>query len=144
MKTKLVLVSAMALFLLVMSACAGQSGPSVVTVAVDDFSTKQVSREVEVPAGSTLRVTLVANPTTGFKWTDSANISDATVISQADHKYIPPESKTAQPVVGASGKDEWTFQALKKGQASISMDYSRLWPGGEKGEWIFKITVTVK
>ena len=53
------------------------------------------------------------------------------------------ESKTPPPP-GTAGQEIWTFKALRPGTSTISMDYSRPWEGGEKGEWTFKLTVVVK
>lgn len=85
-------------------------------------------------------MTLCSNPTTGFQWSESAKISDQTMLRQAAHKFVPPEGD----VPGAAGQEVWTFKAPKKGTATLSMEYSRLWEGGEKGEWTFKLTVVVK
>lgn len=100
---------------------------------------------VEVGAGDTLTVTLCSNPSTGFSWPESAQISDQTIVQQTDHKYVAPETEAgATPVVGAPGTEVWTFKALKKGTSTIYVEYSRPWEGGEKGEWTFRLTVVVK
>ena len=56
-------------------------------------------------------------------------------------EYKPPEAKN---IVGGAGKEIWTFKALKKGATEVSMQYGRPWEGGEKEEWTFTVTVTVK
>jgi len=76
-------------------------------------------------------VTLGSNPTTGIEWPDMAQIGNKEILQQTG-------------VVGASGKDVWTFKALKKGMTTISMDYSRPWETIEKAEWVFKATITVE
>jgi len=63
------------------------------------------------------------------------------VLQQYEHNFLSPEAKG---VVGASGKDVWTFKSLKKGTTIISFDYSRPWEGGEKGEWTVELTVVVE
>jgi len=100
-----------------------------------------ISQEAKIAVGGSLTVTLCSNQTTGFAWVESAEISDQTVLQQTDHRLVSPE---AEGVVGAAGTQVWTFQALKKGTSTISMEYSRPWEGGEKGEWTFNLTVTVK
>ena len=102
---------------------------------------QHISKEVEVPAGGSLTVTLCSNPTTGFQWSESAQISDESVLEQVDHEFVPPE---AENIVGGAGKEVWTFKALKKGTTEVSMEYSRPWEGGEKAEWTFTVTVVVK
>ncbi|MCD6567992.1 MAG: protease inhibitor I42 family protein [Dehalococcoidia bacterium] len=47
-------------------------------------------------------------------------------------------------MVGAPGKEVWTFEALEKGSSTISMEYSQPWEGGEKAAQTFSLTVVVK
>jgi len=96
-----------------------------------------------VPAGSSFTVTLCANPTTGFLWSENAQISDPAVLEQVDHKFVLPQSEPPPPP-GTPGQEAWTFQALKEGQSTIYLEYSRPWEGGEKGVWTFTLTTTVR
>ena len=142
MKSKLILVCAVVAISLCLLACLPTSKQASVEVSCDDFMKQQhISQEAEVAVDGSLTVTLCSNPTTGFIWSESAQISDQTVLQQTDHKFVPPEETG---VAGAAGKEIWTFKALKKGTSTISMEYSRPWEGGEKGEWTFVLTVTVK
>jgi len=142
MKSKLILVSIMVAISLCLLACLPTSKQVSVAVSCDDFMrVKHISQEAEVAVDGSLTVTLCSNPSTGFQWVESAQISDQTVLQQTDHRLVIPE---AEGVVGAAGTQVWTFQALKKGTSTISMEYSRAWEGGEKGEWTFNLTVTVK
>jgi len=131
---------------LLVGACAKPSpapaGASV-EVSCDDFMKQQhISREAEVPVGSSLTVTLCSNPTTGFQW-ESAKITDQNVLEQVDHKFVSPETEPPPPP-GTPSQEVWTFRALKEGKSTVSIDYSRPWEGGEKGEWTFVLTVVVK
>ena len=142
MKSKLILVCIMVAISLCLFACLPTSKQASVEVSCDDFMKLQhISQEVEVAVDGSLTITLCSNPTTGFQWVESAQISDQTVLQQTSHKFVPPEETG---VAGAAGKEIWTFKALKKGTSTISMEYSRPWEGGEKGEWTFVLTVTVK
>ena len=139
---KLSLLCAMVAISLYLFACSPASKQASVEATCNDFMKNQhISKEVEVPAGGSLTVTLCSNPTTGFRWSESAQISGQTVLEQVDHKFIPPEAKN---IVGGAGKEVWTFKALKKGTSTISMEYSRPWEGGEKREWTFNLAVVVK
>ncbi|MFC1983316.1 protease inhibitor I42 family protein, partial [Chloroflexota bacterium] len=62
---------------------------------------------------------------------------------QVQHEFIGQESEPPPPP-GTPGQEVWTFKALKKGTTTVFMEYSRPWEGGEKGEWTFNLTVTVK
>jgi len=115
-----------------------------VEISCDDFmSANHISQELEVPVDGSLTVTLCSNPTTGFQWSESAQIGDQTVIEQIDHEFVGPESEPPPPP-GTPGQEVWTFKALEKGTSTISMEYSRPWEGGEKGEWTFTLSVVVK
>ena len=143
MKSKLILACIMVAISLCLSACLPASKQVSVEVSCDDFMTQNhISQEAEVAVDGSLTVTLCSNPSsTGFQWVESAEISDQTVLQQTSHSFVPPEEAG---IVGAAGTQVWTFQALKKGTSTISMEYSQPWEGGEKGEWTFALTVTVK
>ncbi|MFC2004830.1 protease inhibitor I42 family protein [Chloroflexota bacterium] len=100
-----------------------------------------LSYSPEIGINDTLSIVLCSNPTTGFRWSEAATIRDSTVVSQVDHSYAPPEPGSG---VGAAGVETFTFQGLKPGMTNISMSYGRPWEEGEKGAWIFDITVVVK
>ncbi|MFC2007351.1 protease inhibitor I42 family protein [Chloroflexota bacterium] len=116
---------------------------ATVDISCDDFATQggAVSTEMEVDTwADLLTVTLCSNPTTGFKWELTEN-TDEMVLEYKSNEYLPPEATGA---VGAGGKEIWTFKPLKHGESTISMKYGRSWEGGEKEEWTFTLTATVK
>jgi len=140
MKPRMIPVFAMLILSLWLAACAPTTGTAV-NVSCDDLENQQfISKQMTVTAGNTFTVTLCSNATTGFQWSESAQISDQTVVQQTGHEFISPESTG---IVGAPGNEVWTFKALKKGTSTVTMEYSRPWEGGEKGVWTFNLTVTV-
>jgi len=141
MKLRIISVFILLTLSLWLASCAPSTGTSV-EVSCDDFGNQQhISKEVNGAVGDTFTVTLCSNATTGFQWSESAQISDQTVVQQTGHEFVAPDAKG---LVGAPGKEVWTFKALKKGTSAISLEYSRPWEGGEKGEWTFNLTVVVK
>ena len=144
MKLKSILICAVVATSLLLVACSPTQKQASVDISCDDFmKVNHISQEVEVSADGTLTVTLCSNPTTGFLWSESAQISDPTVLQQTDHQLVMPESEPPPPP-GTPGQEVWTFQALNKGETTGSMEYSRPWEGGEKGNWTFALTVVVK
>lgn len=146
MKSKLILTCAVVAISLSLCACSPATTPGSLEVSCDDFMKNQhVSKEVEVAAGDAFTITLCSNPSTGFQWSESAQISDLTILEETGHEFVAPEAEGSKPPApGTPGKEVWTFKALKKGTSTISLEYSRPWEGGEKGEWTFVLTVTVK
>jgi inhibitor of cysteine peptidase len=141
MKTLSQVVTAFLPLALLVSGC---GGTAFVNAGCDDFmQQKNVSRQIEIATGYELSVYLCSNPTTGFKWSESAVISDTSVLRQTGHEFTAPK-RDSTPVVGAPGTEKWTFKATKKGASTIKMEYGRPWVGGEKGEWTFTLTVVVK
>lgn len=89
-------------------------------------------RPLTVSPGEKFVIELPANRTTGFSW-QIAKPLDEKVVKLVESKYLPVKSG----VVGAPGKEVWTFTAVAPGQSTISLVYSRPWekgkpPGQEK------------
>jgi inhibitor of cysteine peptidase len=140
MKLRMIPILAILILSLWLVACTPSTGASV-NVTCDDFNKQpNISKQMAVTAGNTFTVTLCSNATTGYQWSESAQISDTTVVQQTDHKFVSPENTG---MVGAPGNEVWTFKAVKKGTSTITMEYSRPWEGGEKGVWTFNLTITV-
>lgn len=136
MKRMLFLVCAIIFLLPFLSGC---GKPAIVSIECDEFmEQKNVSRQIEVWPAYAVTVFLCSNPSTGFSWSESAVISDQSVIKQKYHEFTAPED----PRPGAPGQEMWQFRALEKGTSTIKMEYSR--PGKDEPEWTFTLTVLVK
>jgi len=115
-----------------------------VTIPIEVFSTHPHTDEVmHAVVGEELTVTLGSNPTTGFRWSELAEISDETVIRQVSHMYVGKEYETPPPP-GTSGEEVWTFEALKEGTVTTFLEYSRPWNPEDIGVWSVTITTTIK
>lgn len=132
MKLKLILIGAVATVLLTLTACPAAAQQ----VSVDD---SYAGKEVKIGVGGSLTVALASNQTTGFQW-ELKEISDTSRLQKIDSKY---EASTTG-LLGAGGKEIWTFKALKAGRATINMEYSQPWEGGEKAASTFNLTVVMK
>jgi len=87
--------------------------------------------------GDKVYIELCSNPSTGFKW--NYDLSADNVLKEEGYDFEEPDSD----VVGASGEEVWTFEAIGKGTAVINMEYSQPWQGGIKGEWKYRVNVVV-
>lgn len=101
---------------------------------------KHITDEIKLTVGKSVTVILCSNQSTGFQWKEEAEISDTSVVKLVKHQYIAPSGDK----VGAAGQEKFTFQALKSGTATIYLEYSRPWEGGEQAEWTCTLTVDVK
>jgi predicted secreted protein len=147
MKIKLILMLTTIAVSVLLIACAAPAQPGSkawVEVSCDEFyDNHHINTMLEVQIGETFEVKLCSNPTTGFQWSEKAQISNSAVLKQEDHKFIGPESEPPPPP-GTPGQEIWTFKALKQGSSDIYLEYSRPWEGGEKGEWTCTVNVVVK
>jgi len=77
---------------------------------------------IKARAGNDFTITLESNMTTGYKW-KIARPLDTKLLKLLDSKYIPPETE----LIGAAGKEEWVFKAIRRGKTIVSFDYTRPW-----------------
>jgi inhibitor of cysteine peptidase len=149
MKAKASVTAVMVTLLLAVVGCSPAVGASPaqeanIEVTIDEFvDSNHVVKEVEVAQGGVLTISLGSNPSTGFSWTENAEVAGPGVLrlSGGGGAFVAPEG---EGLVGAPGNQTWTFEALEKGTTSISMEYGRPWEGGEKGVWTLELTVTVR
>jgi inhibitor of cysteine peptidase len=150
LKTKILIAGIiLTVLVLTLGACSGGSTPATgqpisrdgsVVVNCNAFQQQvKYASSVSMAADGTLTVTLCSNASTGFSWSENAQITDATVLQQKDHKYNAPQNS----MPGAAGNETWTFKALKKGATRLSFEYSQPWAGGTKGTWTANVDVTV-
>ena len=140
--------------LLFVGGCAEEPSPPVLPVTPTPYSSISIPIEefpnhphidvvMHAVVGEELTVTLGSNPTTGFQWSELAEISDETVVQQVSHEFVMSEIADP-PIPGAPGEEVWTFKALKKGTVTISLEYSRPWIEEDIGYWTVTITATIK
>ena len=132
MKFKWLFLGMIATVMLVMTACAKLPN----NVSADESSS---GKQVSIAVGGTITVTLDSNATTGYSW-ELKEISDTAVLEKTDNKYEAPTSG----LIGAGGKEVWTFKVLAAGTTTLSMEYSQPWVGGQKAAKNFALTVVSK
>lgn len=121
---------------------AGCSSAVRLEVTCDDFIAQaNVRREIEVPAGRDLTISLCSNPSTGFGWQD-AEVSDESVLAQEDRRYVEPSD--AGDRVGSAGREVWTYKAVSRGQGTIFVEYRRPWETDVEPEWTYELIVDVQ
>jgi len=117
---------------------------STVSIPIEEFPNHpHIDVVMHAVVGEELTVTLGSNPTTGFRWSEFADISDETIVQQTSHKYVGKEYEVPPPP-GTFGEEVWTFKALKKGTTTISMEYSRPWIEEDIEHWTVTITANIR
>ncbi len=118
----------------------GSTGYSDVRIPIGQFQLQpHVDVVMSTVLGGELTITLGSNPTTGYQWSEDAEISDETILQQVSHEFVGPGIDEPP---GTSGEDVWVFKALKRGTTTILLEYSRSW--NDAGLWAVTITATIR
>ncbi len=117
---------------------------STISIPIEEFPNHpHIDVVMHAVVGEELTVTLGSNQTTGFRWSEDAEISDETIVQQVSHQYVGQEYETPPPP-GTSGEEVWVFQGLKEGTVIIFLEYSRPWIEEDIGHWTVTITANIK
>lgn len=125
----LAVVAAMAL--LALTACSTTTENKTATVGNGSFALDGGSVEVE---DTQLRVSLDANPTTGYTWMMRID-GDALELAGEDFQsgQSADESKA---VVGSGGVQLFDFKGVNAGKATVTFDYERPWEDAEPAKTV--------
>jgi inhibitor of cysteine peptidase len=97
----------------------------------------------QLKVGEVMVITLESNPSTGYGW--FATSSNPDILAQnGESQYQEPQSSSTTSVVGAAGTETLSFQALKAGTATLTLDYKRGWETDVAPEKTITITMEVK
>ncbi len=109
--------------LLGLAACTGES-PQAKTAVSGNGSFALEGGSVEVQDAQ-LRVSLDANPTTGYTWMMRI---DGDALELAGDEFLSGQrADGSQAVVGSGGTQQFTFQGLAPGEATVTLEYERPW-----------------
>jgi inhibitor of cysteine peptidase len=140
MKLRIMSLLLMIVLILAVPSCIVTSHDTYVDISCDDFieNPTSIRNDFEIEVGDKVYIELCSNPTTGFQW--DYEMSEDTVVKEEDHDFEEPDGD----VIGASGKEVWTFEGTAKGTTEVIMEYSQPWEGGAKKEWTYRMTITVQ
>lgn len=119
--------------LVFVSACNGSN-------RIRQFASEDNGKTGEVRAGDTFTVTLISNLTTGYQW-DIEQL-DPAILQQVGEAAYEPDNKKGD-MVGAGGKETFTFKAQANGQTDLTLIYHRRWEKGIQPIETFKMTIVV-
>ena len=139
MKRVLLIALGLIIIAVIVGGTVAASGGESKNVAADaSFSGKTV----EISAGDSLTVTLDSNPSTGFSWALKGTGNES-VLKESGHEFKAAPANDP-PLLGAGGKEIWTFKALNKGSSTISMEYTRSWEQNVEPQDTFALPIVVK
>jgi inhibitor of cysteine peptidase len=96
----------------------------------------ETNQAVTAAAGEEFTVELESNPSTGYEW-QVTEIADEQVVRLVDSEYVPPESD----LLGASGKQVFTFEAVDEGSTRITLEYARAFEDSPIARHVVDVTV---
>jgi predicted secreted protein len=100
------------------------NGPLNITVTAEYQTLQQTphyARSVDLLLGAELKLVLYSNGTTGYLWTNPAQLTDPAVLEQTDHRYVIRPN----PDPGEAGHEVFTFEATARGACTIYLEYKR-------------------
>ncbi len=110
--------------------------PSPLNQSTSPISTNAT---LSVKTNEPFYITLSSNPSTGYEW-QVASVSNPDMVRFVDSQYIRPESE----LLGATGKQVLTFNALQEGNTTIQLEYVRPWETGVPPVSIYVAEVVVE
>ena len=102
---------------------------------------KANGKTVAATIGQQILIRLKGNPTTGYRW-DVAKLEGEAIEQVGKAKYAV--DKGAEGRMGAGGTFVFTFKAVRKGKATLTLAYARPWEKKKKPAKTFRLTVEVK
>jgi len=104
--------------------------------AMYNVSNFNLTNRIIAHANETFYITLYSNPSTGYQW-QLANVTDQNVVRLVGTEYIAPEVA----LLGAGGKQIFTFEALREGKTTVTLEYVRPWENVPAQTYVFDVIV---
>ncbi len=125
---------ALACALLALASCATTPPPRAIDASAD-------GSRITLAPGQTLRVTVEANPATGYRWV--VDKGAAAVLQPVGQPLYTPSS-TSAPLVGGGGTMTFEFVAAAAGSDTLQMAYRMLTPGSSGAVRSLHVEVVVQ
>ena len=96
---------------------------------------------INLKVNDTFQIELGSNVTTGYSWSPAKD-TNFEILAIASSEYVQSSKNKSMP--GSGGYEVFTFNAVKKGQTELVLEYQRPWEDGVEPVNTFKISVTVE
>ncbi|MDN5340664.1 MAG: inhibitor of cysteine peptidase [Euryarchaeota archaeon] len=100
------------------------------------FNETNAGETVTLPVGSSITISLVENPTTGYEW----NVTSSTGLQLVNESHDAPQTE----LLGAPGVHVWEYTAAEKGAGEFSAIYKRPWEETTGNETTFSMAFTIE
>lgn len=114
------------------AACTTEPPERLELTAADSGSARNLT------VGQQMRVTLEANPTTGYQWSIDGELPPQ-LAQEGEPEYL-----ATSPALGAAGTEAWTFTARQSGRADLKLKYWRSFEPTVAPIGTFTVTVEVE
>ena len=115
-----------------LTGCA-QRASAPVELTQEDSGTSQA-----LSVGQELRISLDANPTTGYMWAIDGE------LPQQLEQVGDPEYTSESNAIGAGGTEVWVFRGLAAGEGTLKLKYWRSFEPTATPDDTFEVTVGVE
>ncbi|HZJ27174.1 MAG TPA: protease inhibitor I42 family protein [Acidimicrobiia bacterium] len=134
-RPKLVAVLAATLALVLLSACGGGGGPDRPKAKIIEGTE---TTDITVKPDQPFVIVLESTPSTGFTWTRDGKPGDA--VKFINETVVAPSGDE----VGAPGKQRFRYRAIKEGDATVTLTYSRPSEPDSPDDQTVEYEITVK
>jgi inhibitor of cysteine peptidase len=107
------------------------------TVAETSFGERNNGGAVEVARGSTFKIQLPENPTTGYQWSRPA--FDGAFLALATNDFVPSQDGRS----GSGGMREYVLRAKGAGQTTFRVASQRPWDTSSAPAAVFELLIHI-
>jgi len=115
--------------------------PGILLANQLDITQGDAGKDLVLCRGDELKVTLPANPTTGYSW--SVLCSSPGLLQQWGESRFE-QSRHRPGMVGVGGEQIWKFRALASGMMILRFSYARSWERGVDPVRMIEWPVTIR
>jgi inhibitor of cysteine peptidase len=92
------------------------------TTSTIKLTEQDQGRAVKLVQGQQLRISLDANPTSGFRWYEPV-VTDGVLKRMGEPQFVRDDPNDEH--ITGRGKLTWLFQAARPGQQTVRLEYGR-------------------
>lgn len=99
-----------------------ETGKQHQLIDVNSPNSEGINAQIELKVNSIIELEIPSNPSTGYSWAWN-NESSVEVVDTIEKTF----KRNPEPLVGAGGKEFWTFKGLQSGIDTVELIYRQEW-----------------